>query len=49
LAAATISKDATKARCSSSTNSSSVAMSAKNVTEYHAVALVSIGRITLDP
>jgi hypothetical protein len=35
-------KDASKARCSSSTNSSSVAISStKNVTEYHAVALVS--------
>src|SRR6266849_10173289 len=44
-------KDASKARCSSSTNSSSVAISsAKNVTEHHAVALVCIRRVaTLGP
>ena len=43
-------KDASKARCSSSTNSSSVAISStKNVTEYHAVALVSTRRVALDP
>jgi hypothetical protein len=39
-------KGGSKARCSSSTNSSSVAISsAKNVTEHHAVALVSIRRV----
>ena len=38
-------KDASKARCSSSTNSSSVAISSsKNVTEYHDVALVRVKR-----
>src|SRR5229473_1360843 len=48
-------KDASKARCSSSTNSSSVAISStKNVTEYHAVALVwvkrgSVGAAELPP
>jgi hypothetical protein len=43
-------KDATKARCSSPTDSSGVAISgAKNVTEYHAVALVSTRRLILDP
>src|SRR6266436_532142 len=48
-------KDASKARCSSSTNSSSVAISStKNVTEYHDVALVwvkrgSVGAAELPP
>ena len=38
-------KGGRKARCSSSTNSSSVAISTtKNVTEYHAVALVRVKR-----
>jgi hypothetical protein len=45
LAAATLSKDASKARCSSSTNSSSVAISSTmNVTEHHTVALVWVKR-----
>ena len=36
-------KGGSKARCSSSTNSSSVAISStKNVTEYHDVALVRV-------
>ena len=44
-------KGGSKARySSSSTNSSSVAISStKNVTEYHAVALVSTRRVALDP
>src|SRR6266436_10026583 len=42
-------KGGSKARCSSSTDSSSVAISStKNVTEYHAVALVSTRRVTLN-
>ena len=43
-------KGGSKARYSSSTNSSSIAISiTKNVTEYHAVALVSTRRVALDP
>src|SRR6266849_2636445 len=43
-------KDASKARCSSSTNSSSVAISSsKNVTEYHDVALVRVKRGSVGP
>jgi hypothetical protein len=52
LSAAAISKVAVKpaAATLSPTNSSSVAIpSAKNVTEYHAVALVSTRRGALDP
>src|SRR6266436_91732 len=41
-------KGGSKARCSSSTDSSSVAISsAKNVTEYHAAALVSTRRVAI--
>ncbi len=50
LSAATISKAAVKPAAPPSTNSSSVAISStKNVTEYHAVALVSTRRVALDP